>query len=219
MALKEQPELLSECPAEAASCLGALDELLKEVGPNKEDVEGMALMVSVGNRELLNEADLREFLFNHQKPRLVQWEWPAVVKAWGHASRQELQELIALDQEMLLIPWPAPLAAASRRAGLRQLRRWRPLRDERLAGRYLRAVEDGKAQGWHSLVYGLMLQVYSLPLRQGLMMYAQQIATGFIDSPMLPKPLTAGRRHALLEEFCVGLPHEVNQALSSQVTL
>ena len=43
----------------------------------------------------------------------------------------------------------------------------RPLRDQRLVQRYLTAVEQGEAQGWHTLVYGLTLAVYSLPLRQG----------------------------------------------------
>ncbi len=48
--------------------------------------------------------------------------------------------------------------------------------------RYLAAVESGEAHGWHTLVYGLTLAVYSLPLRQGLLGYAQQTTRGFIQA-------------------------------------
>jgi hypothetical protein len=50
----------------------------------------------------------------------------------------------------------------------------RPLRDERTAQRYLAAVQSGQAHGWHTMVYGVTLAVYSLPLRQGLLHYAQE---------------------------------------------
>ena len=56
----------------------------------------------------------------------------------------------------------------------RSCRSYEPLRDERVVQRYLAAVESGEAHGWHTLVYGLTLVVYSLPLRQGLLGYAHQ---------------------------------------------
>ena len=54
----------------------------------------------------------------------------------------------------------------------------RPLRDDRVVQRYLDAVESGRAFGWHTIMYGLTLAVYSLPLRQGLLFYAQQTLAG-----------------------------------------
>ena len=56
------------------------------------------------------------------------------------------------------------------------------MRDQRVVQRYLQAVEGGQANGWHTLVYGLTLAVYSLPLRQGLLGYAHQTTRGFIYS-------------------------------------
>lgn len=67
-----------------------------------------------------------------------------------------------------------PFASPSRQIGRRQLARLRPLRDERIVRRYLAAVESGRADGWHTVVYGLTLALYSLPLRQGLLHYAQE---------------------------------------------
>jgi urease accessory protein UreF len=48
--------------------------------------------------------------------------------------------------------------------------------------RYLAAIEDGRARGWHTLVYGISLAMFSLPLRQGLQNYAEQTQRGFIES-------------------------------------
>jgi hypothetical protein len=64
--------------------------------------------------------------------------------------------------------------------GRAQLQRLRPLRDQRIVQRYLHAVDYGLASGWHTLVYGLTLAVYSLPLRQGLLGYAHQATRGYI---------------------------------------
>ena len=48
--------------------------------------------------------------------------------------------------------------------------------------RYLRAVESGMAHGWHTLVYGATLSVYSLPVLQGLVSYERQTLLGFIHA-------------------------------------
>jgi len=56
------------------------------------------------------------------------------------------------------------------------------LRDQRLVQRYLHAVEAGEAHAWHTLVYGMILSLYSFPLRQGLLNYAQLTTRGFVDS-------------------------------------
>ena len=40
--------------------------------------------------------------------------------------------------------------------------------------RYAESVEAGVAEGWHTVVYGISMAVYSLPLRQGLIHYARE---------------------------------------------
>jgi hypothetical protein len=114
------------------------------------------------------------FLQTYLKELLMPVELPAIAEACGHAMRREYRELAVQDQrltrQMGLSSWAAP----SRRAGRLQLARLRPLRDERVLQRYLAAVESGRAEGWHTVVYGLTLALYSVPLRQGLLHYAQE---------------------------------------------
>lgn len=73
-----------------------------------------------------------------------------------------------------------PLREASRKVGQRQLSRLRALRDQRIIVRYLDAIGAGQANGWHPIVYGLYLAVFSLPLRQGLVNFGEQTIRGLV---------------------------------------
>ncbi len=161
-----------------------------------------------------NPAALRLFLENYQSRILLPLELMAVHSAYEHASRNELSELLALDQRLTREPMLREFAAASRRIGQCQLQRLRPLRDQRFVQRYLQAVEQGDAHGWHPLVYGMTLALYSLPLRQGLMGYAWQTLRGFIHFSARPLQLSESDCQSLLDEHCAGLPAAVGGLLT-----
>jgi urease accessory protein UreF len=84
--------------------------------------------------------------------------------------------------------------------------------------RYLRAVEAGTARGWHTLVYGLTLAVYSLPLRQGLLGYAHQTTRGFIYSAARPLRLSERECRRLFDDLCADLPAAVEALVKPMVT-
>ena len=121
---------------------------------------------------------------------LLPLELPAIVEACGHAARGELRELISQDQRLAAALRQTPFARPSQQVGRLHLMRMRPLRDDRLVQRYLKAVESGQASGWHTLVYGVTLAVYSVPLRQGLLFYGQEtlatLAGAATDEPIEP---------------------------------
>jgi urease accessory protein UreF len=123
--------------------------------------------------------------------------------------------LLALDHELAALPVLRDFAAASQRVGRAQLRRLRPLRDQRLVQRYLQTVETGEARGWHTLVYGLTLALYSLPLRQGLMNYAQQTLRAFVASATPALRLSETDAFELFVQSTAGLPGAVEAALST----
>ena len=156
---------------------------------------------------------LRGFLRDYQRRILIPLELPAIGRAHGHASRNEVRELIALDRQLANEPLLQTFATASQRVGKIQLKRLRPLRDQRLVQRYLRAVQAGEACAWHTVVYGLILSLYSLPLRQGLLSYALQTTRGFIRSASSPLRLGQVRCEDLMSEVCSGLPEAVNALL------
>ena len=114
-----------------------------------------------------------------------------------------------MDQQLSREPRLRDFASASRRVGHAQLQRLRPLRDERIVQRYLHALDTGEAHGWHTLVYGLTLVVYSLPLRQGLLGYAHQTTRGFIHSAARSLNVTEVKCRELFDELCEPLPAAV----------
>jgi UreF-like urease accessory protein len=157
---------------------------------------------------------LREFLENYKRNVLIAHEWPAIYRAYNHTRQNECHELIALDEAIAAEKQFAPFADASRRIGQFQLKRLAPLRGERVLTRYMAAIEDGRAQGWHTLVYGLTLAVYSLPARQGLMHYAQQILRGYLESAAHSSSVREEQCNIALGGLLADLPRELEKLLN-----
>lgn len=193
-----------------------LRPLLEQIGsPDALAVVAQALTSGPVN----TAAELRNFLRDYHARILRPLELPAIYRAFGHVSRHEVRELVAFDRQLSHEPLLQSFAAASRRAGRDQLERLRPLRDERVAQRYLSAVEEGKAEGWHTLVYGMTLAIYSRPLRQWLLGYAQETTRGFINAASRSLAVTKDQTQAMFDELCEGLPGAIEPLLGNGVIL
>jgi len=196
-----------------------VEEFLGDVAPLAEQVgsaEGLVALSGATSKQFHRVTDmlsLRRFLSDYQSNILFPLEWPAICRAYGHASRCEIRELIELDRQLDYEPLLQSFATASQRVGKTQLKRLRPLRDQRLVQRYLHAVQTGEAHAWHTVVYGLILSVYSLPLRQGLLSYAQQTTRGFASSAANRLRLAEAECQILVSEVCAGFPAAANSLL------
>jgi urease accessory protein UreF len=196
-----------------------VEDFLGDVAPLAErlgSAEGLVALSSGDRKRFQRVTDLsslRCFLLDYQSTVLVPLEWPAICQAYGHASRYEIRELIELDRQLDGEPALQSFATASQRVGKTQLKRLRPLRDQRLVQRYLHAVQTGEARAWHTVVYGVILALYSLPLRQSLLSYAQQTTVGFIRSAAGSLRLTDAECEALACQECSGFAEAVNRLL------
>ena len=159
---------------------------------------------------------LRNFLISYQKQLLLPIELPAIYRAFDHTSRHEVRELAEFDRQLANEPALKPFAEASRRIGQTELMKLRPLRDERIVRRYLETVERHEANAWHTLVYGLTLALYSIPLRQGLLGYGYQTTRGFIYSASKALQLSEKDCRALLDELCGNLPAAVEGLIAQR---
>ena len=140
---------------------------------------------------------------------------PAITRARFHAARGHLRELIALDRELDAQPVLPAFASASRRIGRAQLERLRPLRDERTVQRFLSAVEAGDAAGWHTVVYGISLAVYSWPLRHGLFSYARAVLSGLALAAGRPPGLAGPACSEMVQTFLLRLPAAIETTLAA----
>jgi urease accessory protein UreF len=209
--MQSQTQIMTAPAVEPAADLGPL---LEQMG-SPDALTGLRDALEL--RPVTTLGELRRFLRGYQERILRPIELPAIYEAFGHASRQEARELVALDARLGREPLLNHFANASRRAGLAQLERLRPLRGERTAQRYLMAVEEGAAQGWHTLVFGLMLAIYSRPPRQWLLGYAQETTRGFIRSAARSLEISKEDAGGLFEELCEGLPAAVEPLLESGI--
>lgn len=199
---------------EAAAWLGDIHPLVQQLGSTDGLADLHALSASLQSRPVADLAALTRFLELYREHILIPHELPAIQSAYNHAAASALRELVALDQEIAGTQALKDFASASRRVGQAQLQKLRPLRDERMVKRYLQAVEGGDASGWHTLVYGLTLVLYSLPLRQGLLGYAWQTTRGFIHTAAKPLELTEAQCLELLQAQFDHIPAAVESLLT-----
>ncbi len=196
-----------------------VEEFLGDIAPLAEQVgtaQGLVALSGAVSNEFHRVTDarsLRCFLRDYQTNILLPLEWPTICRAYGHASRYEIRELIELDRQLAQEPLLHGFATASQRVGKTQLKRLRPLRDQRLVQRYMHAVQSGEAHAWHTVVYGVILSLYSLPLRPGLLSYAHQTALGFIRSAAGPLRLTGADCEDLVSEAGSGFAEAANRLL------
>ena len=201
----------------AAEWLGDYHPLAEQLGSAEGLVELGSVAALLQLQPVSDIESLRAFLEEYQEQILLPFELPAIDTAHGHTERNELREFVAFDQTQSTEPMLRQFAGASRRVGQAQLQKLRPLRDQRMVQRYLAAVDNGEANGWHTLVYGLTLAVYSLPLRQGLLGYAHQMTRSFIYSGARLLRLSEKECRDLFDDLCAELPAGIEGLLQDRV--
>ena len=206
-------------PISPGELLGEAHPLLEQLGAP----DGLALTGQMATAlEFAHIRDLpalRHFLDDYHTRILMPVELPAIVAAHGHAARGEVRELIALDRALAQEQAIRAFAPASCRVGQRQLSKLRPLRDQRVVRRYLEAIEAGEARGWHTIVFGLSLALYSLPLRQGLQHYIGQTTRGFIAGAARSLALTQAAAEELIAEHALRAPVAITTVLDAAALL
>ena len=156
---------------------------------------------------------LREFLVRYREQALGPLEYRQNYAAYQLASQNHIRELLALDAQLAADPSLREFQLASRHVGKRQLNRLRAMKDLRLVQRYREAVNEGQAYGWHTLVYGIILSTYSLPLRQGLLHYGRQTLGGFISSATRSLDLPHDATLELQVELNASLPKLIEETV------
>ena len=203
-------------PPPTALADGVAEALLDKLGPALENGEPAWLVMPSRGAGINSVPVLRRFLLEYRERLLLPLELPVILQARALTEQGAVRDLIELDRHLGTEVSLKELAAASFRVGQRQLHRLRPLRDHRVVQRYLRAVDAGEAHGWHTVVYGLFLGVYALPLRQGLLHYASQALGGFVDRAAGSLALTHQQSQELHEEAFLTIPKTVQTLLAPQ---
>ena len=193
---------------------GAMSAFLEQLGAMEDLVSITAASALLQAAPVRDLQTLAVFIETYLEEILIPIELPLIHKSFLHASRSECRELIALDQAASAQMVVRQFAEASRRVGHMHIRAMRPMRGERLVQRYLAAVEAGEANGWHTVVYGITLALYSLPARQGLMHYAYRTMGGFVHAAARSLQLTECECREIIEDLCDDLPQAIEATIA-----
>lgn len=212
--MSEQSHVVLEATAES---LGDTRALAEQLG-SAEELTTLGAHALAGQLTRVHSvAALREFLIGYRERTLAGHEFIQICRAWSHASKNELRELVALDQGIGSDPEWKEFMVPSHNVGKRQLNKMRLLRDNRFIQRYRQAVLDGKAHAWHTLVYGVVLETYSIPLRQGLLHYGVKTVNGFLGNAARALDLTSQICGELENEIVLGIPAVIEEAIAAQM--
>jgi urease accessory protein UreF len=203
-------------PAEPAGAPALLQDCLGS--PDGLGTLGLAVW-SGQTPPVTDTAGLERLVAGYCGSLLLPVELPAIRRAFFHAAQFQVRELLEFDQELARDPALANFAFASKAVGRGYLRRLRPLRDVRLLRRYEQAVQAGTAAGWHTLVYGVVLSVYSLPLRQGLLSYARQTVIGFLQAGSSRLQLRMSDQQELQDRLLAPLPDAVQAMCTAGIRI
>lgn len=192
---------IAATPAPSASSqelAGDLSPLARALGPTDALASLSTLAEWLKLPRPANAAAITVFLERYRTRILEEVELPAIVRAYQQVAQGHVRELLQLDARLGGQFDSPAFAKASRQVGRLQLRRLRPLRDRTLQ-KYLQAVEVGEASGWHVVVFGILLALFSLPIRQGLLHYLDTTQERLVDSAVAALGLPAAERKRLLD--------------------
>lgn len=210
----EQRQIKESAWSEAADWR-ALEEQLG----SPDEATAMSASVFADSLKGIHSAEqLRSFVAQFQNANLSAQELPIILRSYNHARRNEGREIIELDRSLKLSMADDALAAASVRVGRNQLRRMRALRHEKVVSKYWDAVRNGEASAWHTVVFGVVLAVYSIPLRQGLNHYTRQTVRGFLDAGAASLRLREAEVDDMESSLLAGAPAMVEKVLSATMS-
>ena len=210
--MSAQPQFTAE---EVCELRGGFGSLFAQLGRPAALAAGGPPAAGVNLTRIESVPALRLFLRAYVTEILLPLELPTIARAFSQAQRNELRELLETTRTLRREPLLRDFAAASQRVGGSHLDRLRPLVDQRLVRRFREAVAAGQASPWHTVVFGLTLAIYSLPLRQGLVHYARQMLGGFIATATVP--MDDATADELLEELCLGLAAGVDAVVTAHM--
>ncbi len=201
-------------PRSSERLAGDAREFARRLGSPLDPAGLACILATSGLPAVVDVPSLRVFLSTYVTSILIPEELPMVCRGFGHASRGETRELIELDRNHAPTGLPGAMLEASQMVGRAHLGRMRPLRGERRVQRYWKAVQRGDAHAWHTVVYGLVLAVYGLPLRQGLLHFGCQTIRGFLNSTCERLVIEPPQLHALEQELETPLAPAMDRLLA-----
>ncbi|GGG28124.1 urease accessory protein UreF [Pontibacter amylolyticus] len=128
--------------------------------------------------------------------------------AYEAASRQDVSELIQLDQECTALKSPKEIRQASMKLGVRLLKIFNRQTDHQLVEHFEKAILEKEAAGHYCITFGLYAFLLHVPVKEALLAFYYSAAVGMVTNcvKLIPLGQLDGqnilfRLHPLLEQL------------------
>lgn len=109
--------------------------------------------------------------------------------AYDVASRNDLNELLQLDDECTAVKLPREMRQASQKLGMRLLKIFQPLSPSPLIDQYRYAIQKQQAMGYYCLVFSICAFALQIPKADALTGFYYNAAVGMVTNSVKLIPL------------------------------
>ncbi len=134
-------------------------------------------------------ASAERFVRNMLEQNVAYNDAAFVSLAYAAAGHGELDALLALDAECSALKAPAEVRQASRKLGIRLFKIFESHTASGLVGDFGCAIQGGRAEGQHAVVFGMFAQVFEIPLFEAVYSFCYSAAVNMITNAVKLVPL------------------------------
>jgi urease accessory protein len=150
-------------------------------------------------QEIVKDKDTaRAFVVGQLTDNLLYTDAAFVSLAWDAAGKGDEKEILQLDEECTAVKLPREMRQASQKLGLRLLKIFSALNDNKAMQQYKAAIISGKAAGHYPVVFGLLAFVLGIEKREALHGFFYNAAAGMVTNSVKLVPLSQQDGQAIL---------------------
>ncbi len=136
-----------------------------------------------------DKSSAADFIQHMLQSNLLYNDAAFVCLAYEAAKTDELNALLALDEECTALKGPREIREASEKLGLRVLKIFRRLKDFNLSTAYEEAIQEGRARGHYGIAFGLLAKLLEIPKAEALMAFYYNATAGMVTNAVKLVPL------------------------------
>lgn len=130
------------------------------------------------------------------------------------ATKNDLQTIIQLDRECTAVKLPLEMRQASKKLGMRLLKIFQPLSDNKLIAEYNGLVQQQQVSGNYCIAFGIIAQSMHIAKQEALYGFYYNAAAGFVTNSVKLVPLGQQDGQEILFSLLPLLQQLAGQSLS-----
>lgn len=144
----------------------------------------------VQHKIVKDDASTEEFVHNMITNNILYNDASFVKLAYEIALCDDIDKLIALDQECAALKAPVELKQASRKLGIRLLKIFDRQITSSIIEKYQKAITSQNAEGHYSIIFGLYAALFKIPIYEAVYAFLYNAAVGMVTNAVKLVPLS-----------------------------